>query len=388
MSIAKLFGLIVVVLAAMSMVGSGSAYAEEIALCKVNETFCKAANVASEEFTATSEATLDFGEAGIVKCSSSLTESEISRISALSFSGCTEGCTVKANSLPYGDAYFELSEGSSKLLIYNAGNGEPKLAVKCGTAECVFSVSSIETEFKGGKAALIPMSEVLTEKEKSFFCPETVKWSATYLTSPSSLFVSYLAIEGPGFCEVNKELCPQESVITEAVSTLSSTGMTVGKLVAGGSITCTTGSFVIRREDWYDPESLWRYKPVEFNECTSATYTSCTVEYEGQPYGAEILPTVEGNGEIRVSEWPLSKNTPTLKISCTYMKTPFTCLYVTPEFSLEFLGGASATMFETASLNRLEGLAFFCPKVVSLSGEYETYFNWEEKAAPFYMTQS
>ncbi len=388
MRIAKSSGLVALVLAAMSALGTGTAFAGEIALCKANETFCKAPNVASEEFTATSEATLDFGEAGIVKCSSSLTESEISRISALSFSGCTEGCTVKANSLPYGDAYFELSEGSSKLLIYNAGSGEPKLAVKCGTAECVFSASSIETEFKGGKTASIPVSKVLTEKEKSFFCPETVKWTATYLTSPSSLFVSYLSIEGAGFCEANEELCPQESVITEIFNTLSPPGMTVGKLVAGGSITCTEGFFVIRREEPYNPESLWRYKPTSFHKCTSATYTSCTVRYEGQPYGSEIIPTEGGNGEVRVSEWPVSENTPALKIGCTYLETPFTCVYATPEFPLEFTGGASATVFEAASLERSTGSAFFCPEEVSLSGEYESFFNWEEKATSLYMTQS
>ena len=219
MRIAKLLAL---ALRAVLFLGMGAALAQgEVVLCKASEEPCRGENVTNGSFTATAEATLDFGEIGTVKCSSSLTQSEMSQISALPFSGCSEGCTAKAIGLPFNEAYFELSEGSSKLLIFNGGYGEPALAVKCGTAECVFSASTIETEFKGGKAASIPVSKSLTETAKSLFCPETVKWSATYLTSPASLFVANRAVEGPGFCMVNKELCPQESIVSEVINTLS-----------------------------------------------------------------------------------------------------------------------------------------------------------------------
>ena len=69
-------------------------------------------------------------------------------------------------------------------------------------------------------------------------------------------------------------------------------------------------------------------------------------------------------------------------ISCTYMKTPFTCTYATPEFSLEFSAGSPATVGEAASLERIEGSLFFCPANVSLSAEYASFFQWKKKPSP------
>lgn len=361
-------------LAATLVAGAGSAAAQRLTFCKANETLCKGANLAGEGFSAQAEATLSFAGSGTIECASIISQSEMDWINTLSFSECSEGCTVSANGLPYGGgSYTSVAGGSANWAIYGY-SGPVALAVKCKTAECVYSNTVAKGAFYGGEPAYAYVSETLVEKEKSFFCPESMVWEGFYeVTSPASpLYITYRAIEGPAFCTSNLELCPQESIPTNFTNTLAKSGMIAGAFGGGGTITCAEGFFLIQDEE-SEPKGPWRYKPGSFGKCTSATYTGCSVHYAIGPYKVVLFPTGKGNGVLTAGKG-FGKEEPTLEVSCTYLKKLQKCKYRTPEFKLEFQGGGVAFLEETAIFERIEGPEAFCSKEVVLLAEYSPFY--------------
>ncbi len=194
--------------------------------------------------------------------------------------------------------------------------------------------------------------------------------------------------EEPGFCEVNKEPCPAESIVPEFLSQLIAPGMSFGKFIGGGSVTCSEATFHVLEEVELP---LWRYKPAGFvfGGCTSATYTNCGVTWLGQ-YSAELLPGGGGDGGIRVFEsQPFKEGVPALEVSCTYLKTAFSCVYATTEFLLGFSGGTSATIQQSVSLKRASGSPLTCPEAASMKASYETEeLPWDEPFPALYMTEN
>jgi len=358
-------------LGAMLLLGAGQAAAKRTVFCEVNEALCKGADVMGDEFTAEAKAALHFSKGGTVECASSISQGEMGRITALSFGECSEGCTVKANGLPYVASYSSLSGGNAVLTIFGDVTLRVTLAVKCKTAECVYASSPFPTEFEGGEPGNVYVSQSLVEKEESFFCPESVTWEGAYtLTSPASaLYVANRLLEGPVFCAANLEPCPQESIATGISSQLTETGMVVGTLGGGGTISCAGGFFLFQNEE-REAEGPWRYKSGSFWECTSPTYTACDVHFAGIPYKALLFPEGEGNGQLQIVEG-LGEVEPTLEIGCTYLETPYECVYSTPEFALGVNGGEPALLEESGTFLLVEGAKAFCTPEVTLAAEYE-----------------
>lgn len=371
----RVLGAALLILVALAACEVAPAMARKVVLCSANEAFCKKANVASGTFTSAAPAVLDFGAAGSIECASSLTQAEfvsssigVGSISALSFGECSEGCAVQANGLPYQGLYESVSGGEADLRIVKP-SGEVALAVKCKTAECVYTAAKIDARFEGGEPGFVGVGGSLVEKEESFFCPPTMTWEAFYeITSPSSLFAAFRGVEGPAFCKTNVEKCPQEAIVTEVAAETFVPQMSIGTFVGGGTIGCAEGFFLIQDEE-LEATGPWRYKPASFSKCTSATYTACEVKFKKDPYKAQLIPLGGGEGLIGVSQGP-GGGKPQLQVSCTYLKTPYTCLYETPEFFLGFQAGAPPFLVESGKYEKVEGSASFCSTKVTLSAKY------------------
>lgn len=376
MKFAKVIGAALLILVAVAAIEAAPAMARKVVLCEANEAFCKEANVSSGVFTAEAPAVLDFGAAGSLECASSLTQSEfvsnsisVGSISALSFSECSEGCTVEANDLPYEGLYESVSGGEADLRIVNL-SGDVTLAVKCKTAECVYSTAKVDARFEVGGSGFVGVNSSLVEEEESFFCPATMRWEAFYeiTSSPAPLYAALRGLAGPVFCKTNVEECPQEAIVAGVASEMFAPQMTVGTFVGGGTVTCAKGFFEIEDEE-LEATGPWRYKPASFSKCTSATYSACEVHFKNDPYKAQLIPLGGGEGSIGVSTGPGSGE-PQLQVSCTYLKTPYACLYETTEFFLGFEAGAPPFMTESGKYEKVEGSASFCSTKVTLSAKY------------------
>lgn len=343
-----------------------------IVLCKVNAGTCKAEDQAGEEFTAEGVSTLFFSGLGSVECTTTVSRSKAEQLSALSFTGCSGGCSVEASSLPYRAELVEPSAGNGVIGISDSGSGEPKFTLECGTTECVYGLGSPKAEFEGGEPAALFVSRSITEKTGSFFCPKTGTWEASYeLTSPSSaVFMASRAVEGPVFCGKNVGTCPQKDIVGSLYAELEpEKTFRVNKLV-GGAISCSQSGFALL--DNIDPfaPGPWRYKPFGISKCTHPTYTSCTLNQENISYYAYLLPSGGGNGEVSVAMGD-SKKDPALRIECTSGKTPFKCIYSTEEFWLLVEGGEPTKLEEIGSMTRVEGSGTFCPANVLVQAEHE-----------------
>lgn len=358
-----------------------------IVLCKTNEEACKTANYAGEGFTATAEASFNFGEAGTVKCSSTMTRSEAGQFSVLSFTECGEGCSIKANSLPYASSLASPSAGNGNIWINSSGAGEPKIAATCGGLECVYGAVSLETTYTGGKPATVAVSKSMTLQTKNFFCSKTMVWSGSYkFTSPTfAVYMANRAIEGSVFCEVNEKLCPQKSIVNSFTSELQSTSSFKVTKLTGGTVSCASSFFMLVK---FDPYGLgpWSFKPNDLSKCTHPTYTSCVLKPESYSYYGYLVPSSEGNGEVAIKAGEFGKE-PGLRIECVAEGIPFACLYSTKEFSLEFVGGALATLQEIASMTRTEGSKAFCPTSVAVQAGYKVVAA-EKGGTSLYLTQS
>lgn len=369
--VTKIGGILFAVTAVVACVGVASAMADTtVVLCKVNAEACKKANFASEAFTATaSGAAFNFGELGTFKCSSSMSRNEAGQLSALTFTGCSEGCEVKVSNLPYKATLLSTGSGNGKINMLSGGGGEPVLGVLCGGIECSYGAGTVETEFKGGAPASVVAIKALTKKTGSFLCPKTPKWEATYaFTSPeSAVYIGKRAVEGPVFCKVNEKTCPQAQIHKFPEASLQATSsFKITKLV-GGTLTCSSallGTF----------KGTYESGPYEYAEepsgCTHPTYTSCSALYEATDY-AYLFPSAGGNGEVVIKAGPGGK-IPTLRIKCTSAGTPFECRYSTEEYGMEFFGGAAASFQLVGSLTKLEGSATFCPASVVIQATYVT----------------
>lgn len=365
---AKALGLTLVVAALMTAligVGTASAYQETV-LCKANVEYCQGTNVSGYAFnSAPVEAKFDFGEAGKVQCTSQMFRNEEELVGTLSFSSCSEGCTVTASGLPYFANMYEPVAGSGKMSMTIGG-----LAFKCGTAECVYKGFLSDLPVESGTPASVHVVKSLTEEEGSFFCPETVLWEANYkFKVPSAAtYVTKRGVEGPVFCSVNETPCPQTSIQTFN-EFLSTSNIVIGLFPGSTQITCTFSGFALNNFSPYKVGGEWNYKPFGLSGCTSPVYTGCVLSQENPPYIGALAPSGKGNGTIMVSETP--SHVPTLSVKCSSGGTPFTCVYTAKSFSLKFTGGVPSTLSTATALTRQSGSPTFCSASVTLTGEYQ-----------------
>jgi hypothetical protein len=359
----------VVALVAVSAIGVASASADqEVVLCKVNEEKCKGTNYIGYAFTANATAmTFKFAESGTVQCSSNMVRSEGEAITTLSFSSCTEGCTMTAKSLPYHADMFEPIEGNGKLAMTVTG-----LIAKCGTSECVFSGGLEKLSVTGGKAAVIGVNNTLNEEAKNLLCPKSVFWEGTYTIKGSSAFVTKRAT-GPVFCTTNKAPCPAESTrLKPEFKLLPKTELVINSLGGGAfPVKCTEAGFKLSNVEIHEPNDTWNYEAQPIGGCTvPAPYSGCTVAMEGSPFVTTLEPSGTGSGTISVTA--LAK-TPTLSISCKVSGAQFTCKYTAASgFPVKFTGGGPAKLSVNISMAKLSGPNGICLESVSMAAEYQS----------------
>ncbi len=204
MRLIKMLGLgMVAAIAAMALVGVGSASAHSTALCKTNELPCKSPLPSGTAITGALESGTTAklkSSIGTVECkksptsgktTSGLATSVSGSITALKFEECKLGetsCTVTTEGLPY---------AASVLVIPGTMNGEftvknPSATVKCGALiNCTFGFESVNLTVDGGAPAKLLAKEERLTLEKGFICPGESFWTATYtITAPNPLFIS------------------------------------------------------------------------------------------------------------------------------------------------------------------------------------------------------
>ena len=337
MRLIRMIGLAAAVaLVAISAIGAASASADaETVLCKANEEKCKGTNYIGYAFTA--EATgmkFKFSESGTTtQCSSTMVRGENETLSSLSFSSCTEGCTVTTKGFPVAN----LSEpvaGNGKLTINSIS-----LGIKCGTSECAYSGKLEKLGFTGGTPATFKINNTLNEEAKSILCPKSVSWEGEYKLKATTAFVTKRAT-GPVFCTVNKAPCPAESTRLKPEFHLQPKTSFVFNGLNGTTVSCTEAGFKLKNVTNFEPKPAWEYEGLTIAGCTATgAYTGCTIALEVSPYTATLEPLTETTGVINVKG---VIKPPTLSVSCKLAGAPFTCKYTSTGFSIKFFAGEPA----------------------------------------------
>jgi hypothetical protein len=371
----------VAALVAISAVGVASASAEGAVFCKVNIEVCKGTNVSGYAFTSvpTTEAKFNLGEAGKFQCTSQMIRGTEERINTLSFSACSEGCTVTANGLGAWAPIFEPVAGNGKMSV-TLGS----FKIKCGTAECVYKGALSNLPVEGGKPAVVHVNKTLAEEGGSILCPDSVQWEADYKFKipTEAVYVTQRGAEGPLFCSVNEAPCPQASVqLFNEFPLATGTEMVFGKVPGGSNVTCSSGGFALNDFEPYVPNANWSYKPWGYFSCTSPVYTECSFELPNAPLRGKLTASGAGNGSVTVSEW--ENGVPKVEQKCSSKGTPFTCAYTATSFTLKFTGGKPASLSTTISLTRQSGLATLCSASATFTASYES-----KGGSPLYLLSS
>ncbi len=366
---------------ALATIGAGTASASaDTVFCKANIKVCTGTNVSGYGFTSlpTTEAKFDLGEAGKVQCTSQMIRGSDERISTLSFSGCSEGCTVSASGLP---AYANLNEPV-------AGNGKMSVTlgsfkVKCGTAECAYNGTLSALPVEGGKPAVVHVNKTLAEEGGSIFCPDSVQLEADYKfqTPSEAVYVTKRGTEGPLFCSVNETPCPEASIkLLNDFPLAAGTEMVFGKVLGGSNVTCAEGGFSLNDFEPYVPNATWSYKPWGYWSCSSSIFTECSFVPNGLLHG-KLTPSGGGNGSVTVSEG--ESGVPRISQSCHFNGNPFTCVYTATSFTLKFTGGKPASLSTTIAFTRQSGPSAICAPSATL-----TATSASNEGSPLYMVSS
>lgn len=213
MRLIKILGLgVVTAIAAMALVGAGSASASTV-LCKNNELPCLAANqyASGTVFSAKATNALLDTSGTDVECGKSTTtlatsaqagEPLLGEITGLTFESCKTvgtgfGCTVTTENLNYAASLVHTAATmNGKLTVTkHSGGGSPGAAVSClgGSLKCVFSAEPVLEVVGGSVAEVVATAVKMTLSTKSGFleCPKEAKWSANYIaTSPTNIWVT------------------------------------------------------------------------------------------------------------------------------------------------------------------------------------------------------
>ncbi len=369
----KTFGLAaILMLTAIAAIGVSSASAnEETVLCKAVVAECANENYIGHAFkTGTLPTTFKLSEGATVKCVSTMERNESEALTVLSFSSCSEGCTVKASGLPYSTDLHEPVEGNGKLSVNVAG-----LVFKCGSNECTYgSEKAIELPVTGGELAAIVVNQALPKNAGGALCPGSVQWEGEYKLKTSPTYVTKRGVSGPMFCSVNATPCPAASrVMEEAFSLAPKSEVVFGAFASGSQIRCSESSFSLANNNIYVPKGDWRYGSPTLSKCVGTLYSGCTLAWENPPYSGSLEAAGGGSGTIYVTE---TLGSPTLNVNCTYKGTNFTCIYKSASatsFPYKFTGGSPAVLSASATLSRVSGTLSLCPgPSITMSGEFQS----------------
>jgi len=197
----KMFGLCLVLAAAATAFGAGTASAAK--LCSVNTSPCPAKNTYGKgtsiktQLVAGTNSVMSSGFVTI-KCSSSTmngkTTSEggagavTGEITSVSWKNCTSGlgaCTASSLNTPW-PAEVTGSGGNGTMTVQKPG-GE----FTCAGTTCQYEASKASVSVTGGSPAIVKASSVSFSKiGGGFLCSSTASWTAEYeVTSPNPLFI-------------------------------------------------------------------------------------------------------------------------------------------------------------------------------------------------------
>jgi hypothetical protein len=377
--------LAVLAMAAASVSPATAAAEGETVLCEVNEEECPVEQILGYGFTASANATFNFGGGFSVQCISPMARSESEQM-ALYFGNCTEEeCVVESRNLFYHADLTEPSAGDGTLWIEDGGKGEPQVHFACWGMECLYGNASSELHFDGGEPASLSVHGPLAKKAGGPLCPSGIKWSAAYtVSSPSPVYASHRTVEGPVFCKELEEFCAQKNTVP-SLELFLWPELVIGEFLSGSSIVCFESDGSLDNSQPFVPGGLWAFESTDPGTCVSPVFTGCEVSVENTPYHLILEPGEEGDGALWVSEG--EKGVPAFGVGCSYLGVPFSCTYASAEFPLEFNGGGEAGPFHASfPLGRVSGSLALCPEVVSLEADYEV--SGPPTVGTLYLTES
>lgn len=389
----RLIGLVVLAALAISAIAAaGTAAAKpKTVVCKANENRCSqhnstsgflavVVNSAEKPFT---HAYFTFAGGSEVQCHKSemtVTGESVEAVSALSFGECGGECeSVSAQNLPYAASLEATTKPNGKVTLSSGGSGEPRLAFKCGSAECVYGASSIVFELTAGTPATLASSSGMTKKSGStLFCPTSLTLNDTHkLTEPSSAYVgpeTVLPAKGVQvICETNPEgkECPEgfERGLDFALELIPKTELVISPWLPGP---CTGSRIGVQSSE--EPAGLeGTIYQFSLSGCTGG---ACHVSMQNLPYEIELQKAESGNGTFVLGEG----SEPILNFdSCIGFK----CSYTMTEAVIEFIGGNPAQASFTATLVYHSGSPCQQGKQ-SMTG----YYMAVEPAAPLYVAKN
>jgi hypothetical protein len=191
--------------AAMAIIGVGTASATK--LCKVNQATCTEENtyLSGTEVKGASEGNAKLvglnskGETELtVECASTTTVTTSAesgsplpgKVTALTFTGCNNSCSVKVNGLPY---EAQLAVGTVPNGTLTVKNGSATLTCAFGFVKCKVGAKELKLTVDGGNPAKVLAVNAVMELEvqEAGTCPAKADWNATYkATSPTNVFVT------------------------------------------------------------------------------------------------------------------------------------------------------------------------------------------------------
>lgn len=354
-----LAGAALLAVAAIALVAASQAAATTF--CAVEEDPCSAESTYGLplEFGLSANGQATFSAATNMTCSGTtgsveLTEESgedlIGKLSSLTFTGCSSGCTITAQSQPYEIAVEETSswDGTVELTGTEAGK-KVQFKTVCSGLECVYGSSKVTMKAEGGNpAALIANGSSFAKESGSFFCTSTMTWSASYsITEYEPVFLvnagasttlcqakPLVQKDGEGReyleCEAGKSYSGSISG-TLSKSNLASIESTDG--VIKGAVTCTQSTFAGEfRANGTSVKgkgiTAWTMT-TNNGKCASTVAglaNEANVTFEGLPYSVSrisYLSATPGEGALTIAK-PNAQ--PTLKLTfgtvvCQYERT-------------------------------------------------------------------
>jgi hypothetical protein len=369
MKLAKLIGLLMTVMAAMAVIGTGSAL--PTAICKDEP---KAGTCGSPygitSFSGEAPAAQFVTPIGTISCllagtiKGETTETHTGQgkplkgqLTKMTFVGCKVGatsCTVEAAHIPY-VALFKWTEASKGNLEFeNGGSGAPGISLVCGASiDCTYAFTSpIRAEGPGYIVATKATLGTGTGKN----CPKSessVLWTAAYeLFSP--LYVADYVGQDK-LCKKNESPCPGEEAYgtSTALSAALETGTTakfkikISEESTETEYTVACGSSALEGTTTASaglplPGEI---STLSFAECGG----TCAVTALKLKYKAELEATSSGNGTMRALTGG-GGGTPHLQVRCI---GAYKCVYEASPISMGITGGAPAKLSVSAALNKV-----------------------------------
>ena len=217
---------VLAVMASMAFLGTGTASANKVVLCKVKESPCTAANtypaqeILDGKLKPEKVAKLTAGAFGNIVCTASTVEGQtkeeksvqgselMGQIQAVTWTGCTNEsfggavCTAEALQLKWQARIAQENAGQeSKFRVTEHSepkNGTPAAVIKCPSlgTECTYGTTEAVLQWTGGNPAQIIANAVpLVEKVPKFVCPTNATWDAEYnataRNAPNALFAKH-----------------------------------------------------------------------------------------------------------------------------------------------------------------------------------------------------